>query len=285
MRPIFNALSTRRAQDGVSAEMVITSGRYLGRGVQDIHEESELQKYDIGTRLVVDDRVFRYCQAKEALDPLLGARADVMPREGSMDAVAYLVGETEITIPMNDNGPDYVAEQVADYWKEGYIWIQTGMQLHRIKSSAAATTTGRITSVTGGFVTLTLYEALKTAVGASAWITAWVNPYKVCKHEHSHKMSIIAVPLLSVTINYYFWGQTWGPCFGQQMSTKPGLADGDREVYFYHDGSLLTGVDVHTAGGNAQRAGFIITNTEPWTNAGDGSEGGGDQFYMLQISP
>ena len=284
MRPIFNALSTRRAKDGVSAEMIISSGRYLGQGVQDIHEESEVQKYTIGTRVVIDDRVFRYCQAKEALDPLLGARADVMPREGEMDAVAYEVGDTEVTIPMNQYGVDYVAEQVADYWAEGYIWIQTGMQLHRIKSSAVATTTGRVTSLTGGFVTLTLYEGLRTAVAASAWITAWVNHYKVCKHEHSGKMSVVAMPLVGVTINYYFWGQTWGPCFGVQTSTKPGLASGDREVFFGSDGALVTGGDVCNTG-LAQKAGFLITNTEPWTNAGNSAEGGGDQFYMLQLSP
>ena len=287
MRPIFNALSTSRAKDGVSAEMVITSGRYLGAGVQDIHEESETQRYSIGTRLVVDDRVFRYCQAKQALDPLLGGRADVMPREGEMDGVAYEAGDTEVTIPMNANGPDYVAEQVADYWNEGYIWIQTGMQLHRIKDSAVATTTGRITSLTGGYVTVTLYEGLKTAVGASEWQTAWVNPYKVCKHEHSGKMSVICQPLVSVTINYYFWGQTWGPCFGQLNGAAMGRTSNDRSVYYTSDGSLQAGVtQVETAGSaHKQRAGFIITNTEAWTNAGGSGESGGDQFYMLQLSP
>jgi len=98
-------------------------------------------------------------------------------------------------------------------------------------------------------------------------------------------MSNVVVPLISVTSGSYFWGQTWGPCFGVQTSTKPGLASGDREIYFGADGALITGVDVHTAGGNAQRAGFLITNTSPWEKDGGGAEAGGDQFYMLQLSP
>jgi hypothetical protein len=238
----------------------------------------------------MDDRVFRYCQAKEALDALLGARADVMPREGEGDAVAYNIGDTQVTIPMNSNGPDYVAEQVADYWNEGYYWVQTSPapgQMYRIKDSAAATTTGRITSITGGYVTATLYEPLKVAVGASTWQTSWVNPYKTCKHEHSVKMSVIAMPLIAVTINYYFWGQTWGPCFGQLYSSAMGRTDEDRMVYFKSDGSVCAGVDATYTTGSAhlQKAGFIISNTEAWTNAAGGAELGGDQFYMLQISP
>lgn len=284
----------RRQKDMVLADQIITSGRQLTTGAwQHIHEESETQNYTIGTRMVMDDRVFRYCQAKEALEAMLGGRADVMPREGAGDAVAYAVGDYEVTIPMNALGDagDYVLEQVEDYWAEGYYWNGTGSsalgQLHRIKSSAAATTTGRITSLTGGFVTATLYDPIDTLIAASAWQTSWVNPYKTCKHEHSGKMSVICQPLIDVTIAYYFWGQTWGPCFGQQYSSKIGLTSGDRMVYYKSDGSLSAGVDTSYTTGSAheQQAGFLITNTSPWTAAGGGSEGGGDQFYMLQLSP
>ncbi len=280
-----------RNQDRVEADQILSGGRQTVLGkFQDVHEEHVTQQYDIGTRLVIDDRVFRYCKAKQALDPLLGARADVMPREGAGDAEAYEVGEFVVTIPMNSNGPDYVAEQVKDYWKNGYYWVQVAPApgfLYRIKSSAVATTVGRTTSITGGFVNLTLYESLKVRIPASTWITAWVNPYKVCKHEHSGKMSVIAQPLIAVTIDYYFWGQTWGPCFGQLNGSAMGRTSNDRSVYYTSDGSLQAGVtQVETAGSaHKQRAGFIITNTEAWTNAGGSGESGGDQFYMLQLSP
>ena len=105
----------RRQKDIVRADQIITSGRQLTGGKwQHIHEESATQNYSIGTRMVMDDRVFRYCQAKEALEALLGGRADVMPREGAGDAVAYAVGDYDVTIPMNALGDadDYVLEQV-----------------------------------------------------------------------------------------------------------------------------------------------------------------------------
>lgn len=280
MRPFYKAA---RGKDGVAAEQIITSGRYLGAGLQDIHEESATQKYSIGTRMVMDDRVFRYCKAKEALDAFLGGRADVMPREGNGDAVAYVVGDTVVSIPENANGPDYALESVKDYWAEGYYWsgvsTPTVGMMHRIKSSAAAS---------GGFIAATLYEALKYAIPASTWQTSWVNMYKTCKHEHSSKMTVICQPLRNITINRYFWGQTWGPCFGQLNNTAIGRTAGDRTVFYASDGSLMSSVDVdYATSGNAlpQIAGFVITNTEAWTAAGGGAESGGDQFYMLQLSP
>lgn len=286
MRPFYNAT---RAKDGVGAEMVLTSGRYLGAGLQDLHEQSVTQKYSIGARLVVDDRVFRYCQAKTALDAFLGGKADVWPREGEGDAVAYEVGDTVVSIPMNDNGDDYALETVVNYWNEGYYWSGVATPtvgfMHRIKSSAVAA--AGTTSITGGYVQATLYEPLRYAIPASRWQTSWVNPYKTCSHSHSGKMSVICQPLINVTIAYYFWGQTWGPCFGQLNSDAIGRTSNDRMVYYMSDGSLGAGVTVGYTTGSAhnQCAGFVISNTAAWVNAGDVAESGGDQFYMLQLSP
>ena len=279
MRPIFHAT---RNKDGVAGDQMITGGRQRPLGTrQDVHEVSTVQNYDIGTRLVMDDRVFRYCKAKTALVPLKGGCGDVMPREGNTAAVAYEVGSFTITIPENPNGPDYAAEAVAGYWNEGFIWIQVSPapgQMHRIKSSAAAS---------GGFITLTLYEALKVRVPASTWITAWANPYGLLIPPSGGKLSIIAEPLVVVPQNSFFWGQTNGPIFGQLNATAMGRASGDRTVFFASDGSVMSSVDVDFTAGNAlpQIAGFLITNTAPWTNAGGNPELGGDQFYMLQLAP
>jgi len=286
MRPFYKAA---RAKDGMAAEQIITSGRYLGEGLQDIHEESATQKYSIGTRMVMDDRVFRYCYAKGALNAFKGGAADVMPREGAGDAVAYEVGDTVVSIPMNQYGDDYTAEKVAGYWDEGYYWsgvsTPTVGMLHRIKSSAVAA--AGTTVLTGGFVQATLYEALKYAIPSATWQTSWVNPYKVIKAKASGRQSIICQPLRNITAERYFWGQTWGPCFGQQHATKLGLADGDRMCYYKSDGSLCSSKDVtYTSGAvHEQCAGFLITCTRAWTNMGNVAEAGGDQFYMLQLSP
>lgn len=268
-----------RGKHAVVTDQIILAGNLTDLGsIQDVHETDTVKNYDIGTKLEMDDRVFRYCKAKVALVNLKGGAADVMPREGEADAVAYEVGGFTITIPENPEGPDYTAEAVKNYWAEGYIWISASPapgQMHRIKSSAAAV---------GGFITLTLYEALKTRVPASTWITAWVNPYTSVIPKTS-KTSVICQPLLSVPINSFFWGQTWGPCFATLNGNPIGRTAQDRMVYYTSDGSLQAGkTQNHTSGQpHKQVAGFLITNTAPWTNAGGDPELGGDQFYMLQL--
>lgn len=258
--------------------------------LQGIYDESAIQKYPIGIRIALDDRVFRYCKAAGNLIGLFGGRCTNFPREGNTDAVEYAAGTYQITIPMNPNGVNYVAEQVADYWKDGYIWIMqwpivTSVgQMYRIKSSSAAV---------GGFVTLTLYEPLKVTVGASTWITAWPNIYSYIKTDTDPRMSVVCVPLIPVISGRYFWGQTWGPIF-MASGQSPGRNDHDRDVYF-HPVPAIPGqqgitpgsqIDFSTLGNRVpQRAGFLITNTSPWTNADGNPELGGDQFFMLQLSP
>lgn len=274
-----------RKKDGIIIDQILSGGRMLSGGqIQDVHEQSEVQNYDIGTRLVMDDRVFRYSKAGDNLVAMLAGHCGVMPREGKCADVDYAAGTFKITIPVNTKGAKATDEVKKDYWKEGYIWIQTEpKQLIRIKSSEAAVNTA------GTFITLTLWEALKVKVpgdaqGDESWITAWANLYSDILPTSSGRMSNVVVPLISVTDGNYFWGQTWGPCFGVQVSTKPGEADGDREVYFNIDGALVTGKDVCNTG-LAQRAGFLITNTSPWEKDVGEDETGGDQFYMLQLSP
>lgn len=251
--------------------------------LQGIYEESAIQRYPIGMRYAIDERVFRYCRAGSNLRALYEGHCGNFPREGNTDAVEYAAGTYQITIPMNPNGVNYAAEQVADYWKDGYIWIMewpivTGLgQMYRIKSSSAAV---------GGFVTLTLYEPLKVTVAASTWITAWPNIYSDIRGWHARK-SLVCVPLIPITSGRYFWGQTWGPIFGH-CGYSLGRKDNDRELYFSapHEG-LLPGSEVNFTTPNAipQRAGSLITNTSPWTNAAGNPELGGDNFFMLQLAP
>ena len=286
-----------RGKDGIVVDQILTAGHKLPLGnIQDIHEESEVQNYSIGTRLVMDDRVFRYCQAKGALVAFKGGASDAMPREGAGDGVAYEVGETEVTIPMNAQGDDFVIEQVAGYWDEGYYWsgVSTPIigQMYRIKSSKAASIIGQITELTTneGYVKATLYEPLRYRIPASTWQTSWVNPYKTCVQKvaaHGQRRSIICQPLRDVQATYYFWGQTWGPCFGQRHGDHIGRADKDRTLFYHTNGAVMSGRSVNFTSGQPlpQIAGTLISCTRAWTNEEGGSEGGGDQFYMLQLSP
>lgn len=278
---------------GVFSQIESGEGFVLGGSAQSIFEYSTTPNFPLGYRRVVDDRVFKYSKANDSntVLSLFGARCTNFPQEGSTDAVIYAVGTYEITIPMNDNAVNEAAEKLEDYWKDGYIWVQEYPQvngvgeIYRIKSSAAAV---------GSFVTLTLETPIRVQVGASSWITAWPNPYQNVDTTPDARMSVICVPLITVPAEKYFWGQTWGPIF-MSSGSAPGRGDHERDLYFNPTKTLTPGqagvlpaTDIawHTSGNPIpQRAGFIITNTNEWTPAGGGTELGGDQFMMLQLSP
>lgn len=265
MRPIYQAT---RGKDGIAAEQIISGGRQIAGGKrQDIHEQSTVQNYDIGTRLVMDDRVFRYCKAGGNLTAMKAGHCGNLPTECNTAAVEYKEGTYEVTILDT-------TVRVADYYKEGYIWLMVAgaYELYRIKSSAVGA---------GVSVKLTLYQALLADVPASTWGTTWPNVYSDIEGVTSGFKSNVVVALRAVTSGNYFWGQTWGPCFGTVFNEVPGRASGDRELYFNTDGALKASVDVAPESTNPipQRAGFLITNTSP------GGAGYGDQLYMLQLSP
>jgi len=264
-----NTYNPNRGKDGIVVDQIFSSGGMLDGGkLQDIHEVSTVQNYEIGTRWQIDDRVFRYCKAGGNLTQMKAGHCGNLPTEVNTAAVAYSIGDTVITILDT-------TVRVKDYYKDGYIWIMKSgsYQMHKIKSSAAGA---------GVSVALTLWEPLRVALAASTWTTAWPNLYANILGTTSGFMSNVAIPLVAVASGSYFWGQTWGPCFGTVTSTVPGRNSGDRELYFNSDGALLSSKDVDFGtAGNAipQRAGFLITNTTP------GGEGYGDQLYMLQLSP
>jgi len=288
MKTHFNPITNK---DGLIVDVLFTSGHMLPGGfAQGIYEQSATQNYTIGTRLVVDDRTFRYCKAATDLKCGYGARQANFPREGNIAAVAYAAGTFEITIPMNDHATLYASEKLANYWAEGYIWIgqfdAKGFgPTHRIKSNTVASGT-----IPTQYVTATLYEALAHDVAASAWITAHPNIYGNIQNAYHQKASVVCVPPRFITSGYYFWGQTWGPVMMQQTHAAGGLTADDREFFFHenNNGELATGGQCDWSGATNikhQRAGFLLTNTTAWTNVGDGAEAGGDCFVMLQLSP
>jgi len=285
MRSTYNP---KRQLSGVAADIFQSGGHMLSGGfLQEIHEQSEVQNYAIGTRLHIDDRVFRYCKARSALKAGHGARNNNYPREGNISAVEFEAGSYTITLPMNDHGVDYTLEQTLNYWAEGFIWIMYSDQTkgfghqYRIKSSTVASGT-----IPTQYVTLTLYEALHEDVAASCWITAWPNIYSNIRDADYQKSSVVCVPPRPVTSGYFFWGQTWGPCQMQQTHAAGGLENDDR-MFFFHEnnpGQIVTGSQVADIK-LSQFAGFLLTNTTAWTNVGDAGEAGGDAFCNLQLNP
>lgn len=239
---------------------------YGNLALPDVLEQDSIQTYPIGTKFIEDDRVFRYCKAGSGLTAMKAGHQGAKPSEFNTAAVVYAAGATEIVIL--DTGS--ASDRPVNYYAGGYLWIMdlvTGIyRMHRIKSS----TVGDGTSIT-----LILAIGLKTGIGATTWITAWPNIYSDILGTSSTKMSMVCVALIPVTSGRWFWGQTWGPCFGTSFNVVPGLNANQREVYFNIDGALMAGDDLSLDTTVRQRAGFILANTTD----------GGDQFYMLQLSP
>ncbi|MBA7660602.1 hypothetical protein ES703_68605 [subsurface metagenome] len=86
--------------------------------------------------------------------------------------------------------------------------------------------------------------------------------------------SVVVVPLVPVTINYFFWGQTWGPCIC--TAVQDGGIGGEvdqRSVYFNKYGCILNCADGSC---NLQYAGHMLP-TQLATKY--------DLFFMLQLAP
>ncbi len=250
---------------GVFNEIYSSRGFFPGGSAQAIHEESVTQNYEIGTRRVQDERVFRYCKAGGILKSMFGGLDAQDSTMVNTHAVEELAGSYNVTIL--DTGA--AGSRPVDYYAGGYIWIMkyphepTGIgQFYRIKSS----TLGNSASIT-----LTLWEPLTYAIPASNWTETIKSLYCDLRPPIDKKASLMVLNLFPIQSGYYFWGQTWGPCFFQ-CGYNPGSKDNDREVYYdsAHFG-ILPGSEINfgTDVPIFQRIGFLINSN----------------FVMLQLSP
>lgn len=249
---------------GALEQHVLSHPSLTGRW-QSPYEQSAIKNFPIGTRLQLHDRTFYYCLAAGTTAVAMKAgHNSILGADVNTDAVAYAAGETEIVILDT-------ADRVVNYYENGYLWVMnltSGVyQMLKIKESDVAASVDS--------VTIRLWDPLPFAIPASTFVSARPNPFSAVTFTNSAYEAQVCVPLIPVTTAYYFWGQTWGPCYGTAMSAIPGAASADREVYFNGDGALIAGADTVLETRVPQRAGFVLSPTST----------GGDQFYMLQITP
>jgi len=226
---------------------------------------SATQQYALGTPLQIDDRVYRYCRAGSALTRFVaGCNDDQWGLTNEAADATSAVGSTSVTI----------AETTAtvDSLVGSWLTIFTSpLQVRRIVANAASDGTSVVCTID------TPLEA--TVTTASTWITDYYNIYYDVTAPPSTSGSVdyitfVAVPVCTVTSGYYFWGQTWGPCYGVAGATVPGSAANQREVYFSTAGNVWDYGD-SAAGTGAQCAGYLLPRT---------GSGAGDQFYFLQLA-
>ena len=230
-------------------------------GVINLYADSTTQLYDLGTRLQVDERVYRYARAGAGLnryDPAMNNDSWSLTNEASNQSVA--VGDTSVQVV---NG-----SATKDLYKGGWIAIFTSrLQVRHIIANDASDGTDTKLYIDGPI----------EAAGTTPWITGYPSIYYDTRHNAENYNSVVCVPNCTVASGSYYWGQTWGPCYGRAAGTVPGVTALDREIYAAGTGALYGHIQAEgaTAGGY-QRLGYLLPRT---------SSGGGDQFYMLQLTP
>lgn len=174
---------------------------------QSIYEESSTPLSKVGTRLQLSDgRVFHYAKNGAV------ALADGVLLQGAAPAANHLncalaadaaVGDTKVKVTLG------ATETTLNEYAEGFLSfndVAPEGTYYKISSHLAADASAA--------VWINLYDPLWKAATTSSEVTLTKNPYDgaLIAPNGGFSQIPIGVALIDVTIGYYFWCQTWGPC-------------------------------------------------------------------------
>ena len=244
---------------------------------QGILEVSRTPIYPIGKRLPLDERVFHYC--KSGLTYVGGFRGWGNDNHVAVDEVVLPaeVPAGSITLLVTD-ATGALAHDYKDGWLLCHRPAGYNNQMYRIKDNDATV---------AGVTRIYLYQPTAYIMPATFTVYIHKNIYSKVMRIGINEAgvaipdwrTVVCVPWIDLVLGDYFWGQTWGPCWGFYSVAEPGIAQYRRDLYFSSDGCLVTADELVGAGyGNygARHAGVIL----PRTALADGS-----CFYMLELAP
>ena len=277
-------------KDGIIIDQILSGGHMRPEGkLQDIMEVSATQNYDLGTRLVIEDRVYRYAKAAENLAANWGAFNDPqMFWEGNGDMPLADEGAKVITFD-NRAAQPILADALKDGWVVGVALPADfhSMYCMKIKDNKASDGVGGTTPT----CEITLYRGMPHGiVGAGHRCYVYAGLYAGVKAQGgasygSNFGAVVCVPPRKVVYATapYFWGQTWGVFYAMNSAyaTAMGAIANNRTLGFDGDGRC---VYREAALGDAfwQPAGYLLFDgvETKWGAITDG-----DQLAMLTISP
>lgn len=272
--------------------LVVQNGRYIvlpaWKGGQvgyinlaipsDIRSTDLVQQYPVGTKLIDGERVFYYAKAssvgvtKTDYGVKNGYRQHV--RYGAVTAVAS-AGDKEITITVNASDGvlgdgDIAANELAG----GFVVVfnhDDDAFVCRILENTA--TDG------GGDITLQLQDELPVALttGAVDHAECMAHWALGCEYNTDNEEPVVGVAHAKVTADYWFWLQTWGPCWLGPSSSGPAEAAHKHQIVFESTGEVDNHDDDSAILEYQQHAGFGLCHA-----IGGGQ---GAPFFMLQICP
>ncbi len=181
---------------------------------QSIYAESSTQLHDIGDRLVLGNRVFYYAKnGAAALSAGFGVQAALLSGATTTLQTKCPVVVAAAASTKNVYITAITTAQTADTFAGGFAVIADtsttpdDFYTMRVKSNSALATTG-----TASYITL--YDELPVALTTSDFVDLTASPYSgvVIQDASSPGAPMLGVPIIPVTISYYFWLQTYGPC-------------------------------------------------------------------------
>jgi hypothetical protein len=174
---------------------------------QSIYEESSTALHSLGDCCALPGaRIFTYCKngAVALTDGhLLQAAGPVALHANRAVAAATVVGATRISVGMG------ASAAAANYYAEGYLHfndVAPEGSLYKVKSHLAIT--GSDT------VWFNLYDPLVkvTTTSSEVTLTKAKEDCIIVAPNAALTAPVVGVSLIDVTIGYYFWAQTYGPC-------------------------------------------------------------------------
>lgn len=247
------------------------------------YEEEDAAKYPISTKFWDGDRIWRYCQAGNGL--VVGRVAHAWNAYGTPTSGSGTYRETGTiqAAALINARTIYCTDQdsavIANLYAGGYAMIYWEFLCLRIESNTAED------DPSAGIFGVTFDNDLPVAIDAASVVSLYRDIYADVRYlggdgSHSGWGSGVCVPNYTKTDEYYFWGQTWGPC-GLAGTDNYGQDISERSILMGNDGAALWGSADVTK--DYQYLGHLI----PYT--GDGPTGsdqpGAFIFVFLQIAP
>lgn len=243
--------------------------------LQDIHQASLVQRYPLGLRYAVGERVYRYARAGGTLVPDMGVKNALTQHIGPTRAIAVALAGAS-TIDLTVGATDGVAGNGAIAANElvgGHIVIfcagLTAAINRGIKRNTAV-------SAPGGAMTVTLDKPLSITLPIGSTGECIASLYRNVQNDVIGWHPVVGLPTLAATVNQYLWLQTWGPIWMAAQLTV-GVGVNNMQVVFRADGSLGMHDPVVVDGQYAQHAGYVMADMPA------GAQGA--PFVYLQIAP
>lgn len=277
-------------KDGIIVDQILSGGHQLPNGkLQDIIEVSAIQNYDLGTRLVIEDRVYRYAKAAENLAAHRGAFCDPqLYWEGNGDMPLADEGAKVITFD-NKNAQPILAHALKDGWVVGVALPgdSTSIYCMKIKDNKASDGVGGTVPT----CELTLYRGMPHGiVGANHRSYVYAGIYAGLKqkggtaHNTNYGAVVCVPPRKVLTAKPYFWGMTWGVFYCQcgSWGNQIGATANKRKIGFDGIGAIVYRAGAEDVDIFFQNAGYLLMDgaNNKW-----GPITNGDQLAMLTISP